>query len=295
MAEPENLIRKALLLVIGSRWNPQDDSSAQGGWRPVYWLYAAIIPAALYSFEAIKISLYHVSRAPNVNFLTQLSLMFAFYGLWVFAPRLCWSLAEHANSSEQIGLEKTLLRLSALGLLLSCVHLFLLTILLLIMNARAAWAWEPIHILHAFGETWLSYAGLWLMGYAITTVVILYSIAGNQPRVTPPVRYEVRENGKTFSIPVADIYWVKAAGNYAELHTARGVMMVRKTLSQVNKEIGGRDFIKAHRSALINGHHVLAIKRQEEGGYVVQLSSGEEAPLSRRMLSEFKQILKSVG
>jgi len=284
-----------LLSAFGEGAGQNGENAALMQWRPIFWLYAAIIPASLYAFDAIKITFYHVARAPNVNLLTQLAIMLAFYGIWVFAPRLSWLAAARLTCAEIVNWEKIVIRLSGLGILLSAAHLFLLTILLLSMNATASWVWEPNHILHAFGETWLGYAGLWLIAYAIASAAILLVLNGARRRPAPPTRYEVRENGKMLSIPLADIYWVKASGNYAELHTARGVTLVRKTLSQIDKEFGAGGFFRSHRGALINGRHVLAIKPESDGsGFLVQLSNEEAAPLSRRKLSALREMLKSV-
>ena len=284
----------ALLSVISGEPARADDGVAVQ-WRSIYWLYGAIIPAALYAFEAIKITLYHVARAPNVNLLTQLAIMLVFYGLWVFAPRFAWALAAQLMRRETVRWEAIFLRLALLGLILSAAHLFVLTLLMLFMHAQAAWVWEPIHILHAFGETWLGYGGLWLIAYSIAAGGILFVLNEARPHAAPLARYEVRENGKVHSIPLADIFWVKASGNYAELRTIRGVILVRKTLSQIEKEFGSERFFRSHRSALINGRHVLAIKPERDGsGFTVQLANEEAPPLSRRKASALRALLKSL-
>ncbi len=286
----------ALLSGIDGPSARNGDDAGDARWRSIFWLYAAIIPGTLYAFDAIKITLYHVARAPNVNLITQLAVLLLFYGLWVLAPRLSWLAAARLTTVENIKWEKIILRLAGLGLLLSAAHLFLLTILLLAMHAQAAWAWEPIHILHAFGETWLGYAGLWLIAYGIASAAVLFVLNGRRPRAALLTRYEVRENGKMLSIPIDDIYWVKASGNYAELHTTRGVTLVRKTLSQIDREFGSGGFFRSHRGAIVNGRHVLAIKPESDGsGFIVQLANDEAAPLSRRKLSALREMLKSLA
>ncbi len=266
-----------------------------GQWRAIYWLYAASIPVVLYAFAAIKVLLYHVARAPNVDLITQLAVLLVFYGIWIFIPRLCWALTAKARSNPKSGFSDTVLRLGALGLFLSGVHVFLDTILHLFMNARVAWAWEPVHVVHKYGEIWLESIGLWLMVYVAISAMVLRLQTKDLPGDPPPTRYEVRENGKSLSIPFADIYWIKAAGNYVELRTVRGAMMVRKTLAQISDDFSAGGFLKSHRGALINGRHVLAIKlRDDSSSFVVQLTNGDEAPLSRRNLSVFKKTLKTV-
>ena len=198
--------------------------------------------------------------------------------------------------NKEFDWQKLLLRLGLLGVAFASVHLFLFTLIKLTLFATRTWMWEPIHMLHNYGEVWLGFAGLWLLVYVLACLIILaYFRPGNPEPKTALTRYEVRENGKTLSISIDDIHWISAAGNYVELHTARGVTMVRKTLAQIAAELSGGPFVKSHRSALINGRHVTAIKAKEDSsGYVVQLSNGEEAPLSRRQLSKFKEILKTI-
>ena len=277
--------------------NPQPSGAGEpsaANWRRVYWLYAAIIPLTLYAFDATRIIFYHIARSPNIGLGAQLSLTFLFYGLWIFIPRLIWPLAAQAVSRDSSwGIR--LIPLAGFGLALAAFHLLVLTYSRLIMYGRAAFQWEPIHILHIYGGIWLRFGGIWILAYIISAAAIFYILTRTNPKPPAPVRYEVRENGKTLSIPLEEIYWIKAAGNYVELHTTRGVTMVRKTLNQISQELSSSEFLKSHRGALINGRHVIAIKpREDSTGYSVQLSNETEAPLSRRRLKAFKDLLKAV-
>lgn len=263
-------------------------------WRTVYWGYSAVLPFTLSSFEALKLSSYEASRAPNVSLLVQMVLTFTFYGLWVFAPRLIWLTVTRDLSREASNWRDLLTRLGGLGLALSAVHLLFLALVLLTMHSAPGWGLPDV--VRSFGEVWLGNAGIWLIAYVVAVALILYAFTAERAPEPLPTRYEVRQNGKTLSISFADIYWIKAAGNYAELHTIRGVLMVRKTLSQIAKEVASSDFLKSHRGALVNGRHVVSIRPHENGsGFVVQLSNDQEAPLSRRKLSEFRRLLKSIS
>lgn len=267
-------------------------SHVTDGWSPRYWRLAAIIPIVLYSFDAAKISLYHIAQSPNVSVGVQLGFMALFYGLWIFIPRLIWATLGSRKQMHNRWRRQTI-SLFVLAATVSSLHLLLLTFLTLIMFAHAAWQWEPIHVVHRFGEIWLSDIGIWLFAYLVIVGAVIALQQATGPANPVLKRYEVRENGKTLSIPLSDIYWVKAAGNYVELHTARGVTMVRKTLGEVTEELKGGQFLKSHRSALINASHVAAIKPHEDGSaYIVQLTDNMEAPLSRRRLTDFKKLLR---
>lgn len=266
-------------------------------WNPVFWLYATIIPFILYVFQAVQISAYWTARAPNVSTKQQLLLMLFFYSLWVFIPWIAWKTSVRSMKHKALNWQFLLLKLSCLGIFLSAIHLLVLSSILKIMYFPPS---NPntglIHAMHRFGEVWLGNIGLWWIAYSLIIASILFFIVAPKDDDTPKMaRYEIRQNGKTWSVAHSDIFWIKSAGNYAELHTIRGVLMIRKTLSHIAKEMASSDFLRSHRSALVNGHHVVAIKPQKEtSGFLVQLSNGDEAPLSRRKLSEFRQLLKHI-
>jgi len=268
------------------------EEASANRWRPHYWLLAAIPSLLLFVFEALRVSFYHIAASPNVSAFTQLGLWFALLAIWPFAPRLVWSIKETAQARAQ----SPLIRLALFGCAAAAVHLLALTFVELILFSRAAWQWEPIHIVHRYGDVVLKYAGVWFLAYGLTVVLALAPRTQGSPQEKRLTRYEVRENGKTLSIPLSEIYWIKAAGNYVELHTDRGVKMIRKKLQELTEELGQCGFLQSHRSALVNSAHVVAIKACSGGShYVVQLTNDEEAPLSRRRLGDFKSILKTSG
>ncbi len=295
MDQKEQRFLSQLAARFGNEFPPSEKARLTlPTWRSIYWLYASFIPLALYALEAVKINFYHVARSPNVDVIPQLFIMMAVYGLWILAPRFCWALIHRLYSKDRAEPALILLWLAGLGVVMAAFHLLAFTFAKLTLFATHAWLWEPIHFLHNYGEVWLDFGGLWLIVYIVTAVFILLAMPFRHKSPAALSRYEVKDNGKTFSIPLHDIFWIKAAGNYVEMHTVHGITMVRKTLSTIEKEISNSGFLKSHRSALINARHVIAIKpRADSSGFVVLLSNDEEAPLSRRRLSDFKALLRS--
>ncbi|WP_299194277.1 LytTR family DNA-binding domain-containing protein [uncultured Erythrobacter sp.] len=262
-------------------------------WQASYWILAALIPFVFYAFEAAMRTSYPETQAPNVSLLAQLSIMFAFYAVWVLVPWLVWQSVASSIRANGRDIRKAGMRLVVVGVASCTAHLLLLTIILLSMYSQQAWG--PRELLYSFGEVCLGNAAMWFMAYAVAASLVLYARFSVVRRPPQKSRYEVRQNGKIWSIPYDEISWIKAAGNYAELHTDRGQMLVRKTLSFVESEIADGTFIKSHRSALVNGKHVIAIKNQDDGsGYAVELRNGESAPLSRRHHADFREALLSI-
>jgi len=133
-----------------------------------------------------------------------------------------------------------------------------------------------------------------MLAYLAVTALVLSVFKTTNTEQAKPTRFEVRHNGKIISVLLTDIYWVKAAGNYAELYTKTGTYTVRQTLKQVREQLPKAMFLPSHRSALVNSRHVQAIEPDpESGSYYISLTGDNQAPLSRRNLTPFKTLLKS--
>ena len=259
-------------------------------WRRHYWLVAGIIPLLFFIFEVLTVSAYPNMRAPNVGLVAQLTFMLGFFALWVLVPRTIWVFAkEPVVKSLAVQL---LFKLLVAGVLMSIIHLLLLTFVLRMMHSPPGWGLS--HLLHSFGEVWLSKALIWLLAYTVAAGMIVFVMLRQPSKSANVSRIEVRHKGKTRLLPLSDIYWIQASGNYTEIHSSDGLMVIRKPLSQFARELAGAGFLKSHRSALVNTRHVCAVKPGGNGqGYVVLLEDGHEAPLSRRALSEFKALVKN--
>lgn len=256
-------------------------------WHTRYWGFALAIGLFLFGFEAIQIIWFAPFRAPNVGLVVQLSLTLLFYGMWMFAPRLAWAVFDQTTGAVSSLSKQLIGRLVLAGLVLSIVHLGFLAVLKLFMWAGAGWGLSFLP--NAILETWIGYSGLWLMIYALSCFVI-YILRSRMAKIDQlNRRFEIRKNGKTLSISASEILWVEASGNYVQLHTERGVFMLRKSLAKLSTDLQGGAFVRSHRQALINLDYVQSINSSAGlKTFEVHLSDGKIAPLSRRKLAAFK-------
>jgi DNA-binding LytR/AlgR family response regulator len=67
----------------------------------------------------------------------------------------------------------------------------------------------------------------------------------------PVDQVPVERGGVTRFVPVSDIRYVEAEGDYARLHTAEGSHLVRIPLSQLEQQWSGAGFVRIHRSLLV--------------------------------------------
>lgn len=95
-------------------------------------------------------------------------------------------------------------------------------------------------------------------------------------------RVLVRSRGRMFLVPIADVDWIGAAGNYAELHVGGETHLVRGTLQELEARLPAGRFLRIHRSSIVNVDRVEELEPWSHGDLLVRLEDGTELRLSRR-------------
>jgi two-component system LytT family response regulator len=109
------------------------------------------------------------------------------------------------------------------------------------------------------------------------------------PKPRTAERLMVRNHGQVLFLNVADIDWIEAAGYYACLHVGNDTHILRRTLSDLERDLGEEKFIRIHRSIIVNLDRVRALELQAGGEYEVVLRSKERLRLSRRYRKRFQE------
>jgi two-component system, LytTR family, response regulator len=98
----------------------------------------------------------------------------------------------------------------------------------------------------------------------------------------PAKRLVVKSRGQVLFLDAADIDWIEAAGYYACLHVGTDTHIMRRSLSELEKDLGEEKFTRSHRSIIVNLERIRALELQSGGEYEVVLKSKVRLPLSRR-------------
>jgi len=112
-------------------------------------------------------------------------------------------------------------------------------------------------------------------------------IAALRPRrdgvepIAPSERLAVRIDGRTLLLRVREIDWISADDNNVVLHAAGRALRIRETLSSIAERLP-TDFVRVHRSAMVNASRVAEVRPAVHGEYVIVLSDGVEVPTGRR-------------
>ena len=110
--------------------------------------------------------------------------------------------------------------------------------------------------------------------------------APSRPR--PAERLVVKSRGQVLFLNVADIDWIEAAGYYACVHVGSDTHIIRRTLSELEQDLGDQRFIRIHRSIIVNLERIHGMEIQNGGEYEVVLKSKIRLQLSRR----FRKLLQ---
>lgn len=99
---------------------------------------------------------------------------------------------------------------------------------------------------------------------------------------TAPALIEVRDGARTRFLRPDEIDWIAAAGNYVELHGPFGMLMTRRTLAEMEAELGAAGFVRIHRSRLVRRAAIVAIETRQSGDFELTLRGGASLGGSRR-------------
>jgi two-component system LytT family response regulator len=95
-------------------------------------------------------------------------------------------------------------------------------------------------------------------------------------------RLVVRNQGQVLFLNVDDIDWIEAADYYACVHVGSDTHILRRSLSELEKDLGDASFIRIHRSIVVNIDRIHGLELQTNGEYEVVLRSKARLRLSRR-------------
>ena len=105
--------------------------------------------------------------------------------------------------------------------------------------------------------------------------------AAGAPGRSPPRRLGVRNNGRITIVDTEAIDWVEAVGDYARIHSGRQAHLVFQRMHALERLLDGGDFIRVHRSLIVNLRRVRELVRESDGGGTLVLETGVRLRVAR--------------
>jgi two-component system LytT family response regulator len=110
-------------------------------------------------------------------------------------------------------------------------------------------------------------------------------------RTTQPQRFVIKNAGRITFLKVDEIDWIEAEGNYVRLHTGSESHLLRETMNGIEARLDARQFMRIHRSRIVNIDSIKELKPWFRGEYVVVLRGGEKLTLTRSYRDRLEQLV----
>ena len=94
-------------------------------------------------------------------------------------------------------------------------------------------------------------------------------------------RLIVKTGGKVLFLRSLDMDWVEAAGNYVRLHVGGESYLYRESMKNMESRLDDDQFVRIHRSAIVNLDRIRELQPWFHGEYVVILQDGTKLMASR--------------
>lgn len=116
-------------------------------------------------------------------------------------------------------------------------------------------------------------------------------VGGLAERPRYSTRLAVKARGRTVILATDEIDWVGASDNYLELHAGPETYVVRETLGQLQSKLDPRQFVRIHRSTLVNVGRVRELHPLFAGDQLAVLRDGTKLQVSRTHRARLMSLL----
>lgn len=96
-----------------------------------------------------------------------------------------------------------------------------------------------------------------------------------------PKRFLVRGSKNLTVVPVAEVDWIEAAGDYVTLHAGAKKHLLREKLSALEEKLDPGEFCRIHRSGIVRLPRIKTLTPEAGGDYSLTLENGRRLSVSR--------------
>ncbi len=111
------------------------------------------------------------------------------------------------------------------------------------------------------------------------------------PQNDEQFRVVVKTGNQIRIISISEISYIEACDDYVKIHTEAEVFMKKKTMSYYESILNEKEFVRVHRSYIINLSQIKRIELMEKESYCALLKSGVKIPLSKSGYTRLKDVL----
>jgi two-component system LytT family response regulator len=106
-------------------------------------------------------------------------------------------------------------------------------------------------------------------------------------------RFTVQTGSRIQIVLAEDVEWIRAAGDYVELHVTGRSHLLRETMTALEKKLDPAKFLRIHRSRIVQTGNIVELRSLENREFAVKLSDGSEHRSSRTYADRLDEWLSS--
>ena len=104
-------------------------------------------------------------------------------------------------------------------------------------------------------------------------------------------RVVVKDGSKIKIIPVSQIHYLEAADDYVKIVTTTGTFLKKRTMNFFEQSLAVHQFVRIHRSFIVNTQLITRIDPHEKETHIVLLSTDAKIPASKPGYARLKEVL----
>lgn len=104
-------------------------------------------------------------------------------------------------------------------------------------------------------------------------------------------RIVVKDNGLIRIIPEQEMHYLEADDDYVKIYTKERHYLKKATLSNLERSLDPKQFVRVHRSYLIPVSQLLRIEPYEKDSHIALLQCGAKVPVSKTGMTKLKELL----
>ncbi len=112
-----------------------------------------------------------------------------------------------------------------------------------------------------------------------------------QTRTSFLKRISVRTGSRIHFINVEDIDWIEADNQYVKIHTGPKHQVHRQPLSELESLLDPSQFVRIHRSTIVNVDRITSLEPHFRGDYVISLQDNTKLKLAKSRKETLRQLM----
>jgi len=113
-------------------------------------------------------------------------------------------------------------------------------------------------------------------------------LIGNSEKASYSERLAIKDGSSTTFVPIRDIDWIDAAGDYMCVHVKNETHIMRTTMRELEAALNPVIFQRVHRSTIVNLERITKVSSHINGEYYLTLKCGSRLKISRSYKEKVK-------